>query len=95
LVISSKGRRKGKVITRCNITERKRVEESLTEYYKPLQNIRFGRYTAAIGRKMGLDSGFVKALLYAAPMHDIDKVGIPDNILMKPGKLNIKEWEIM
>jgi len=57
--------------------------------------LRMSRYAEAIARKMGLDSGFVKALLYAALMHDIGKIGIPDKILMKSGKLNIKEWEIM
>ncbi len=31
----------------------------------------------------------------AAPMHDIGKIGIPDNILLKPGKLDDKEWDIM
>ena len=57
--------------------------------------LRMSRYAEAIARKMGLDSGFVKALLYAASMHDIGKIGIPDKILMKPGKLDTKEWAIM
>ena len=57
--------------------------------------LRMSRYAEAIARKMSLDGGFVKALLYAAPMHDIGKIGIPDNILMKPGKLDAREWEIM
>lgn len=34
-------------------------------------------------------------LLEAAPMHDIGKVGIPDNILLKPGRLDVAEFEIM
>jgi putative two-component system response regulator len=34
-------------------------------------------------------------LLNAAPMHDIGKIGIPDKILLKPGELDAKEWEIM
>jgi putative two-component system response regulator len=57
--------------------------------------LRMSRYAAAIAQKMGLDRGFVKALLYAASMHDIGKIGIPDKILMKPGKLDDKEWETM
>ncbi|MCX5667467.1 MAG: HD domain-containing protein, partial [Candidatus Omnitrophica bacterium] len=57
--------------------------------------LRMSRYAEAIAKKMGLDSGFVKSLLYAASMHDIGKIGIPDKILMKSGKLNNKEWEIM
>lgn len=56
---------------------------------------RMGRYTAAIAQKMSLDGGLAKALLYAAPMHDIGKIGIPDRILLKPGKLDPEEWEIM
>lgn len=34
-------------------------------------------------------------VLNAAPMHDIGKIGIPDDILLKPGKLNAQEWEVM
>jgi len=34
-------------------------------------------------------------LEYAAPMHDIGKIGIPDRVLLKPGKLEPDEWEIM
>jgi putative two-component system response regulator len=34
-------------------------------------------------------------LLEAAPMHDIGKVGIPDHILLKPGRLDVAEFEIM
>ena len=56
---------------------------------------RMSHYSAAIARKMGLTSKTVETILYAAPMHDIGKIGIPDEILLKPGKLDAKEWEIM
>jgi putative two-component system response regulator len=56
---------------------------------------RMSQYSAAIARRMGLGGREVKNILYAAPMHDIGKIGIPDRILLKPGKLDPDEWEIM
>ena len=56
---------------------------------------RMSRLTSALARAMGLDGDFVDALLYASPMHDIGKIGIPDSILLKPGPLSPEEWEIM
>lgn len=56
---------------------------------------RMSQYSAAIARKMGLSSTEVDIILYAAPMHDIGKIGIPDSILLKPGKLTPDEWKIM
>lgn len=38
---------------------------------------------------------FIDCIYAASPLHDIGKVGIPDNILLKPGKLTDNEWEIM
>ena len=56
---------------------------------------RMSRYCAAIARSMGLDENTVTAILYAAPMHDLGKIGIPDKILTKPGKLDPVEQDIM
>jgi putative two-component system response regulator len=56
---------------------------------------RMSHYSAAIARKMGLAQKTVETILYAAPLHDIGKIGIPDEILLKPDKLNPKEWELM
>jgi putative two-component system response regulator len=56
---------------------------------------RMSHYSAVIAQKMGLKNKTVEAILYASPMHDIGKIGIPDKILLKPGKLNAEEWEVM
>ena len=56
---------------------------------------RMSRYAVAIARRLGLPDETVEAILYAAPMHDVGKIGIPDRILLKPGKLDEQEWELM
>ncbi len=56
---------------------------------------RMSHYSAVIAQKMGLAQKTVETILYAAPMHDIGKIGISDKILLKPGKLYAKEWDIM
>ena len=56
---------------------------------------RMSRYAAAVATRMGMAGEAVEDVLYAAPMHDAGKIGIPDRILLKPGKLDADEWEIM
>ena len=56
---------------------------------------RMSNYATAIARKIGMNNGGPEALLYSSPMHDIGKIGIPDRILLKPGKLDSEEWKIM
>jgi len=56
---------------------------------------RMSQYSAAIARRMGLGEREVENILYAAPMHDVGKIGIPDRILLKTGSLDEDEWEIM
>ena len=56
---------------------------------------RMSRYSEAIAREIGLGQKILESILYAAPMHDIGKIGIPDRILLKPRRLETEEWEIM
>lgn len=51
---------------------------------------------AATGKYAGLvDADFIRAIYLTSPLHDIGKVGIPDDILLKPGKLTAEEFEVM
>jgi len=42
-----------------------------------------------------IDDAFVETIYAASPLHDIGKVGVPDDILLKPGKLDDEEWVVM
>jgi len=52
-------------------------------------------YAVATARKMGLESQRLQAIEIGAMMHDIGKIGVPDDILKKPGKLTKREFEIV
>ncbi len=57
--------------------------------------IRMSQYSAFLARVMGLSETECETLLYASPMHDLGKIGIPDRILLKDGKLTEEEWVVM
>jgi putative two-component system response regulator len=56
---------------------------------------RVSLYGAVVTHRLGLDQRDIENILYAAPMHDLGKIGIPDLILLKPAKLSESEWAIM
>jgi len=56
---------------------------------------RMAHYSQVIAAGYGLDAQAQKLILEAAPMHDVGKIGIPDYILLKPGKLTPEEFEVM
>ena len=56
---------------------------------------RMAHYSARLAELAGFADEEVEMLLFAAPLHDIGKVGIPDGILLKPGRLSAKEYQIM
>ena len=57
--------------------------------------LRMSRYSALIAKKIGLKTSDVINIFYAAPMHDVGKIGIPDTIISKPSKLTNDEFDIM
>jgi putative two-component system response regulator len=56
---------------------------------------RISYYTRDLARMLGLDEAFVDKIFLASPMHDIGNIGIPEQILLKPGNLTPEEREIM
>jgi HD-GYP domain-containing protein (c-di-GMP phosphodiesterase class II) len=56
---------------------------------------RMSRYSAILAEGLGLSVQEVESIRFASPMHDIGKLGVPDSILMKPGKLTPAEFKEM
>ena len=57
--------------------------------------IRVGNYCKVIAMKYGFPSGEADLICDAAPMHDVGKIGVPDSILQKKGKLDLDEFQIV
>lgn len=56
---------------------------------------RVGRTAGCLAQSLGLERAEMELITRAAPLHDIGKIGIPDQILLKPGKLTASEFEVM
>lgn len=57
--------------------------------------IRMSHHSRLLALAAGHGEDWADLLFNAAPMHDVGKIGIPDRILLKPGRLDAQEWEIM
>jgi two-component system response regulator RpfG len=57
--------------------------------------VRMAKYSRLIAEELGLDRNLCETIERAAPMHDIGKIGIPDAILRKPGRLDPEEFRAM
>ncbi len=56
---------------------------------------RLASWAVAIARALGCNREDIRAIQWAAVLHDIGKIGVPDEILLKPGELTQNEWDIM
>jgi putative two-component system response regulator len=91
-------------VRKATRTIRAREQESIerltaaAEYRDPETGAhiqRMSRYARLIAEQLGLPEPDCDLIQRAAPMHDIGKVGIPDRILLKPGRLDAEEFAIM
>lgn len=57
--------------------------------------LRMSHFSQALALAAGFDEGRAEMLLHAAPMHDVGKIGIPDYIMLKPGRLTDEEFVVM
>ncbi len=57
--------------------------------------VRMAEAARVIARRLGLDDETVRLIHGAAPMHDVGKIGVPDAVLLKPGRLDDDERRIM
>ncbi|GLS82437.1 response regulator [Paraferrimonas haliotis] len=56
---------------------------------------RISWFARVVAKQMNMPTNWCELLFHASPMHDIGKIGIPDKVLLKPGKLDADEWEEM
>ncbi|PJZ76572.1 HD domain-containing phosphohydrolase [Leptospira neocaledonica] len=81
--------------TRLQIIQRLGLAAEYKDNETGLHVIRMSHYSQTLARALGYSQDTADKILHASPMHDIGKIGIPDSILQKPGKLDPEEWEIM
>ena len=81
--------------TRLEVIHRLGLAAEYRDNETGLHIIRMSKISMELGKVMGLSDTENELLLNASPMHDIGKIGIPDSVLLKPGKLDPDEWEIM
>lgn len=81
--------------TRREIIRRLGLAAEFKDNETGLHVIRMSHYSRLIAEAYSDDRQWTDLVFNAAPMHDIGKIGIPDSVLLKPGKLDKDEWKIM
>lgn len=82
-------------VTQLAVADRLALAAELRDYGRGAHTHRVGRTAAAIAHRLGLSEDEVALIRRAAPLHDLGKIGIPDEILLKPGELTLEEWDVL
>lgn len=80
---------------RFDILEGLVIAVGTKDHYTARHSEDVARYADFIAAQLGLDDSFRQALRRAGRLHDVGKIGIPDGVLRKPGKLTAEEYEIV
>jgi putative two-component system response regulator len=81
--------------TRMQIIQRLGRAAEYKDNETGLHVIRMSHYSMLLAKAFGITEYEQNLILHASPMHDVGKIGVPDKILLKPGKLDADEWAIM
>lgn len=81
--------------TRLQIVQRLGMAAEYKDNETGLHVIRMSHFAKVLALAAGFSAAAAEELLNAAPMHDVGKIGIPDAVLRKPGKLDEQEWAVM
>ena len=81
--------------TRLQIVQRLGRAAEFKDNETGMHVIRMSHFAQVLALALGYSAAWADDLLNAAPMHDVGKIGIPDAILQKPGKLTAEEWDVM
>ena len=84
-------------IKRMHLSNLKALSSALNakDYYTLGHAARVSSYMVLMGHELGWSEEYSRQAEEAAYLHDIGKIGISDRVLLKPGKLNAQEWELM
>jgi putative two-component system response regulator len=82
-------------LTRLQVVQRLGRAAEYRDNETGLHIIRMSKFSAQLAKELGWSAADCELMLHASPMHDVGKIGIPDAILLKPGKFEPHEWEIM
>ena len=81
--------------TRLQVVQRLGRASEYKDNETGMHVLRMSHYSKVLALAYGFSEQQAETLLHAAPMHDIGKIGIPDHIMLKPGKLTDEEFEVM
>lgn len=80
---------------RLDVLDRLAAAAEYRDYNTGRHTIRVGMLSGLLAKELGLPNDETDLIRRAAPLHDVGKIGIPDQILLKPGRLTAEEFSLM